>query len=268
MDWLTKAVTFNTTPTMHSVGVCFGLSTAYVASLYLVTDPKQRNAKPVIYRRMYAVLSVTVVSPLVLRCMGMATSPYVTNNAGLSVFQHMGISNILDLKSTLYPVLLNMILFAGPLLQHALDQTMPDVSFDIYGARNLVIAPITEEIVFRACMIPLLRPCISEGLGLSWIPPLFFGVAHIHHILEGHALNAVMLQFCYTTVFGAFTSYVFWRTNNIAGPILCHAFSNMMGFPNFDQAISHPRRYILGGTYVAGLVSFFILLRTLTPTYT
>jgi hypothetical protein len=47
------------------------------------------------------------------------------------------------------------------------------------------------------------------------------------------------MQFGYTTVFGAFVTYAFARTGNIAGPILCHAFSNWMGFPAFDEVPNH-----------------------------
>ncbi len=45
-------------------------------------------------------------------------------------------------------------------------------------------APITEEIVFRACVLAvyLLSPqLVSSKMGLAFITPLNFGVAHLHH---------------------------------------------------------------------------------------
>ncbi|XP_012580530.1 PREDICTED: CAAX prenyl protease 2 isoform X2 [Condylura cristata] len=49
--------------------------------------------------------------------------------------------------------------------------------------RNQVIAPLTEELVFRACMLPMLAPCTGLGPAV-FTCPLFFGVAHFHHIFE------------------------------------------------------------------------------------
>lgn len=46
---------------------------------------------------------------------------------------------------------------------------------DLRWLRNQVIAPLTEELVFRACMLPMLAPC--TGLGPAVLTcPLFFGV--------------------------------------------------------------------------------------------
>ena len=48
--------------------------------------------------------------------------------------------------------------------------------------RSLVLAPISEEIVFRAAMVVMLYPKLrSECI---WIAPLFFAPAHLHHGLQ------------------------------------------------------------------------------------
>ena len=73
-----------------------------------------------------------------------------------------------------------------------------------------MVAPFSEEFTFRACMVPVLLGQSSESLSLSlvlmilpgyysqfWaiiISPLFFGVAHFHHMVErirkgGHYLT-------------------------------------------------------------------------------
>jgi hypothetical protein len=46
------------------------------------------------------------------------------------------------------------------------------------------------------------------------------------------------------------------RTGNIIGPILAHAFSNYMGFPDFDRAVQHKHKYVIGLVYVLGLSTF------------
>ncbi len=51
--------------------------------------------------------------------------------------------------------------------------------------RNYVISPLTEELVFRSCMLTLVFPVFSSN-DLICIMPLFFGIAHLHHILEGN----------------------------------------------------------------------------------
>lgn len=41
--------------------------------------------------------------------------------------------------------------------------------------RNQVVAPLTEELVFRACMLPMLVPCAGPSTAI-FTCPLFFGV--------------------------------------------------------------------------------------------
>ncbi|KAL4593591.1 CAAX prenyl protease 2 [Arapaima gigas] len=54
---------------------------------------------------------------------------------------------------------------------------------DMQWLRNQVVAPLTEELVFRACMLPMLVPCTGPTAAV-FICPLFFGVAHFHHVIE------------------------------------------------------------------------------------
>lgn len=69
-----------------------------------------------------------------------------------------------------------------------------------------MVAPLTEELVFRACMLPMLVPCTGPSAAI-FTCPLFFGVgesclplllwcpatppltalvssAHFHHVIE------------------------------------------------------------------------------------
>lgn len=59
-----------------------------------------------------------------------------------------------------------------------------------------MMAPLSEEFVFRACMMPLVMQSFS-AIHSVFITPLFFGVAHIHHIIErlnmGMALNTALV---------------------------------------------------------------------------
>lgn len=46
---------------------------------------------------------------------------------------------------------------------------------DAVWLRNQVVAPLTEELVFRGAMLPMLVPCIGPT-GAIFTAPLFFGV--------------------------------------------------------------------------------------------
>ncbi|XP_057269482.1 CAAX prenyl protease 2, partial [Pezoporus wallicus] len=164
--------------------------------------------------------------------------------------------------ATLLPLLLTMILFLGPLIQLSMDcpwrwldgiRVAFDPRFwvlclgDVRWLRNQVVAPLTEELVFRACMLPMLVPCTGPGPAVLACP-LFFGVAHFHHVIEqlrfrqGSVSSIFMsaaFQFSYTAVFGAYTAFLFLRTGHLAGPVLCHSFCNSMGFPAVGAALEH-----------------------------
>ncbi|KAJ1449242.1 hypothetical protein M885DRAFT_426168, partial [Pelagophyceae sp. CCMP2097] len=118
-----------------------------------------------------------------------------------------------------------------------------------------VIGPATEEVVFRSCMVPLLLEA-DLGLGRTiFCSPLFFGVAHLSGPLESTqppsgdsgatrrrlvderanaemALLETAVQFAYTTLFGAYTTFVFVRTGHVAAAVACHVFCNVMGLPD------------------------------------
>eukprot|EP00041_Stephanoeca_diplocostata_P005097 m.56272 g.56272 ORF g.56272 m.56272 type:complete len:274 (-) comp15576_c0_seq4:250-1071(-) len=239
----------------------FGLSALYVGSLYLVTPRRSCPEDPlVIKRRIIAVCATTTIAPAILWMLGTA------NPVQPTVLEHVGFTSDNCIKGALLPLALNGLLFLGPLVQRFFDgdftaAVFKSVHFDWDFLKCFVIAPVTEEIVYRGCMVPLLLPCLGNTRMLYWCTPLVFGVAHLHHLLEGRNPVAVAVQFGFTTVFGAFMTYVFACTGNIYGPIACHAFSNLMGFPDFGSIAGHHREVALKITYSLGLIGFLGLLR-------
>ena len=138
--------------------------------------------------------------------------------------------------------------------------------------RNLVIAPITEEIVFRSCMVPVL---MSTGMTVSYVcfvAPLFFGFAHLHHaamkIHQGNPLASVVLttffQFLYTTLFGAYVAYAYQRSASTIAIVLCHSLCNFLGIPDvsFLQTSSslYRSRVILLVSLILGFVGFIVCM--------
>lgn len=92
------------------------------------------------------------------------------------------------LPSILSPILITSTLFLGPLYVAALDKTLPfqqnfSVKEDIiakydnvWGIRNYIIGPLTEEVIFRGCVLAVHD---LAGIGrnkLIFLTPLYFGI--------------------------------------------------------------------------------------------
>ncbi|XP_069750112.1 CAAX prenyl protease 2 isoform X3 [Narcine bancroftii] len=238
-----------------SVASCLLLACGYVGSLYVWRSRLPRDHPTVIKRRFTSVLIVSALSPFWVWAWR----------------QYTGFK----------------VLFFGPLIQLLTDYSREFIDglkmfrdpriwgnclADMRWMRNQVVAPLTEELVFRACMLPMLVPC--TGLSRAIVTcPLFFGVAHFHHVIEllkfrqgtvmGIFLSAVF-QFSYTAVFGAYTAFIFIRTGHLIGPVLCHSFCNYMGFPAIGAALEHPQKLVILFFYVLGVILFLLLLFPLT----
>ncbi|XP_032735476.1 CAAX prenyl protease 2 isoform X3 [Lontra canadensis] len=284
-----------------SVFSCLSLACSYVGSLYVWKSELPRDHPAVIKRRFTSVLVVSSLSPLCVLLWRELTGI----QPGTSLLTLMGFRLEGIFPAALLPLLLTMILFLGPLMQLSMDcpcdltdglkvvlapRSWARCLTDMRWLRNQVIAPLTEELVFRACMLPMLAPCTGLGPAV-FTCPLFFGVAHFHHIFEqlrfrqssvgSIFLSAVLgqksmqvwsleaspspaFQFSYTAVFGAYTAFLFIRTGHLIGPVLCHSFCNYMGFPAVCAALEHPQRRPLLACYALGVGLFLLLLQPLT----
>ncbi|XP_010888589.1 CAAX prenyl protease 2 [Esox lucius] len=270
-----------------SVLSCFLLACSYVGSLYVWRNDLPRDHPAVIKRRFTSVLIVSALSPVFV----WAWKVYTGVMPGPSLLALMGVRFEGLIPAVVLPLLLTMVLFLGPLIQLAVDcpwgvmdgiWVALDPCFwalclsDMRWLRNQVVAPLTEELVFRACMLPMLVPCASPSTAI-FTCPLFFGVAHFHHVIEllrfrqgtvSGIFMAAVFQFSYTAVFGAYTAFLFIRTGHLVGPVLCHSFCNHMGFPALSTALEHPYRTAVLSCYVLGVLLFLLLLFPLTdPVY-
>lgn len=76
-----------------------------------------------------------------------------------------------------------------------------------------------------------------------FLSPVIFGLAHLHHFYEfriSHpqapisvSLLRSLLQLTYTSLFGAYATFVFLRTGSLLAIFVVHAFCNCMGLPRF-----------------------------------
>jgi prenyl protein peptidase len=166
-------------------------------------------------------------------------------------------------------MLLVSILFAGPLFEHGIvDGGYKDWIKGTYiretfsswiGYRNFVVVcrqtfwslsmanamqgPVSEEIIWRGMIIPLHILAHFSGKKIIFLTPLYFGIAHVHHLYEFRlthpqvpfplAIARSLFQFTYTSLFGFFAAFAFVRTGNVYSIILAHSFCNWLGLPRF-----------------------------------
>ncbi|KAF2734145.1 CaaX prenyl protein-like proteinase Rce1 [Polyplosphaeria fusca] len=158
--------------------------------------------------------------------------------------------SFLDTAKTM---LLVAILFAGPLFEAGVVdgdmkewlrwQPVREVLASWIGYRNYVVGPVSEELIWRSLIIPLHILARFSGKQIIFLTPLYFGIAHAHHLYEFRlthprtplalAVLRSVFQFTYTSLFGFFAAFVFLRTGNILSIILAHSFCNFMGLPRF-----------------------------------
>ncbi|KAK9289812.1 hypothetical protein L1049_007972 [Liquidambar formosana] len=146
---------------------------------------------------------------------------------------------------------------------------MISIASDILAWRNYVVAPLTEELVFRACMIPLLLCGGFKTYTVVFLCPIFFSLAHLNHSMEFYsrqncsllkAFMAVGLQLGYTVIFGFYASFLFIRTGHLVAPLIAHIFCNFMGLP----VLFSRRSGMVTVAFIAGVVGFVWLLFPLT----
>ena len=132
--------------------------------------------------------------------------------------------------------------------------------------RDYVVAPVSEELCFRGCLVTLMQKngaCGPAAAGA--LAPVFFGAAHLHHAArlrrEGGltwraAFARVAFMFAYTTVFGWYACFLYIRTGRLAAPILAHALCNILEVPDFSALSGDPHRGALGVATAAGVAAF------------
>ncbi|KAJ7593898.1 hypothetical protein C8J56DRAFT_1001980 [Mycena floridula] len=187
---------------------------------------------------------------------------------------------------SVYPHLITPMLFLGPLFAQALDQSLPlqtrwhftSTFASWIGIRNYLIGPVTEEVVFRACVLAVYHLSGASKNKMIFLGPLVFGMAHLHHAWEAYnrmgrtataakrAIFSSLFQFAYTTIFGFHCSFLFLRTGSIYPPITAHIFCNIMGFPRLTQELAHfPRqKTAILVAYGLGIIGFFYNLASWT----
>ncbi|KAI1412981.1 hypothetical protein F5Y13DRAFT_189782 [Hypoxylon sp. FL1857] len=223
----------------------------YVVPFYLspTTRPSptlSRDAPSVIRARIASVsltcVACSAITFVILTSQGQATAAETLHTLG---YWPIG------LVETGKCFLLTAVLFAGPLYEYlVVDEgwrdwlTLRPLS-ELFSEwtkwRNIVAGPFTEEVLFRSAAVPLMLAAQTSVTTTIFLSPLVFGLAHLHHYYEfrlshPHVATSLMLmrsimQLGYTTLFGAYATFLFLRSGSLLAVFAVHAFCNCMGLP-------------------------------------
>lgn len=223
----------------------------YVLPFYL--SPTTRPS-PTLSRDAPSVIRARIRFVTVSAILSTVTTIYVITTyahaSPIEVFRLLGWYpiSILDIAKAL---LLTALLFAGPLFEKGIVESgwrewirgssLHESLSSWIGWRNYVAGPTTEELTFRSLLIPLHLLCLLPPTKIIFLTPLYFGIAHVHHVYEYNLthphtpllpiLVRSLLQFAYTTLFGWYATFVFLRTGSVVAVVLAHAFCNWCGLP-------------------------------------
>ena len=287
------------------------ISSSYVLALYFksshtVNRTFNRNDPVVIKDRLRRSIAITILNliilPFVVKYIIASddSTADILNNLGLlpgvKIQDNNNKSSLLGLafefsqysfKTTLLDnfktLLLFIILFIGPLfanVYYGLNYLLEDiVAYPRWEfLRDLVISPLTEELIYTCCITSIFIPLIHDGSvdanSILIFTPLLFGMAHLHHAVElyrshQHKLIAIvltcLLQMMYTTLFGTITNYIFVRTGSIWCCFISHAFCNANGLPALTiHSNSKFIKLFYNFLLIIGIFFFFFYFDSLT----
>ncbi|KAK7468376.1 CAAX prenyl protease [Stygiomarasmius scandens] len=269
-----------------------------------VSVQERSRDDPTVIRARLTAVSFATLGCLVLACVIVAQVEYGSLGWHSLQTSVTDASVLLGLRlppfnlSSLLPHFVIPALFLGPLTALFIDslpgshtfrsgnlQPFLTDPFSLISIRNYIIAPITEELVFRSCILSTYLFAFSSTPSLTstkiiFLSPLHFGLAHLHHAWEAYnrfgrtraALKRAVLQstfqMVYTTVFGSLCAFLWLRgvpslsesartvyssrAPSVYAPITAHIFCNLMGFPDFSGDIYRARARLgpIGGVLV------------------
>ncbi|KAL6864359.1 CaaX prenyl protease [Trichoderma novae-zelandiae] len=246
----------------QAFGLLAAYTLVYVLPLYASAQTRaspwrSRDAPEAIRARIFVVsLSTTACSLATLLLLPHVCAPAAAATS-CSPLRLMGYWPP-GLTEALKSCLLTGLLFAAPLYEClVIDgawrewasglRPLRDIWAEWPAWRNLVAGPITEECLFRSAAVPLLLIAGASLSRIIFLSPVVFGLAHLHHFYEFRvthpqtplvaAIARSVLQFSYTSIFGAYENFLFLRTGSLLAVILVHAFCNSMGLPRVWGAV-------------------------------
>ncbi|KAL0410092.1 UNVERIFIED_CONTAM: CAAX prenyl protease 2 [Sesamum latifolium] len=199
-----------------AVGACTAMAVFYVAILYsptlILRLPPPNSFKSFMIRRFVCAAVSSLVS-LIVCSLILPIRRWDASNL-LWVY---GIRVDHIWQALVFPLSLTSFMYTGSFAWKLLS--MLQASNEHLNSGGNELAPLTEELVFRACMIPLLLCGGFSTYTVIFLCPIFFSLAHLNHLLEYYyQQNCSLIKAC--TVVGHLTA-----------PLIAHMFCNFMGLP-------------------------------------
>lgn len=260
------------------------LSFSFVGSLYLwklVGYPEtNRDDTGTVQRRFLSALLSCVCSAALVYELSQPKRP---GDVGFTLFELLGLQLDGLVQACVHALGLTAVLFVGPLAQHVAAVAMGSSPFvSLPGGpwvsmRNYVLAPFTEEFVFRACLVRLWVGASFPQGAIIFLSPFCFAMAHAHHFVEHvrrlqnkhTAMLTVAFQVFYTSLFGMYSNFLLLRIGSTVALILTHSFCNHQGFPDLSfitmerHPLSQHRRWLIV-VYLIGIFAFSWLIMPMT----
>ncbi|XVF76227.1 hypothetical protein PTKIN_Ptkin13bG0249300 [Pterospermum kingtungense] len=254
-----------------AVIACIAMALFYVAILYAPTLvlrlPPPQSFKNFMIRRFLGAAVSSVAS--VIFC---ALVLPITSGEASYLFGVYGIRSDYIWQAVLFPLFLTSLMYAGSLMLKSMELVnewkefwnqdflgrikiylisfpcqMSSLASNVSFWRNFVVAPLTEELVFRACMIPLLLCGGFKASNVIFLCPIFFSLAHLNHMMEIYgrhnysllkASMVVGLQLGYTVIFGSYASFLFIRTDrNLENAVVLNVDTTMHANLETDETL-------------------------------
>jgi prenyl protein peptidase len=219
--------------------LCIVISIVFVSSLYVWGSHLDRDHPTVIQQR--------IVSVLISSAIAVLTTTIFTGDFEIST----------EFSSLHFTVLQTLALMFGPIYDQiswcdSPIDLVPSISF--MSLRNLIVAPICEEIVFRECFFQILKFAQYSNFYTALMAPCLFAFAHAHHYRT--SLPVLAGRIAHTCIFGWLAFYFLIR-GSLIDCIVSHFLCNAIGLPKESKT---KKRSVM--PYIAGLSVFSISILT------
>jgi membrane protease YdiL (CAAX protease family) len=201
-----------------SVWACAALTAVYVASLYLCGGAGHRDHPATIKRRLLGVI-------------GSTTAAVVVAGVGELSF---------DWQWFLWGGAVTLALYMPSLRRIRARQAAMNFVVDSWPtARNLVIGPVSEELVFRYGFRRILETAGFRGPVVVFVSTTLFWLAHLHHFWRtfcdandrARACLSIIAQSAYTALFSCLAFALYFRSDSIMSAIASHLVCNALQLP-------------------------------------
>ena len=271
----------------ESLGAGTGLYIAFVGSMYLPKaarqDNYQRDKKENIRDRLLSASSVCALGVWVVSAV--VPQDGAAAAAEVSLAERLGLLH--PVAGAAAGLVATSLLFLGVIRQRYEDDGVSELRNTCRAlwrggdegyvtARNLVWAPVLEEVLYRSCFVYLMRAggwgteaTVCSGIAL-------FALSHVHHAFHyvrslgfstTRAIGVVAANFVVHSIFGGLSMALYLSTASVWTPVVSHMMCNFLGAPSLgfltDESYTTSVRRQISLCHVGGIAGFAYTLKQL-----